>query len=67
MIEIHFIVNPTSNNGKSNEYFDKIENFLKSSHIKHFVYKTEYKKHAIKLAEVLMKYLMELKILKMFI
>ena len=51
MIEIHFIVNPTSNNGKSNEYFDKIENFLKSSHIKHFVYKTEYKKHAIKLAE----------------
>ena len=51
MIEMHFIVNPVSNNGKSNEYFEKVENFLKSSHIKHFVHKTEYKKHAIKLAE----------------
>ena len=50
MIEIHFIVNPISNNSKCNEYFEKVETFLKNSHIKHFVHKTEYKAHAIKLA-----------------
>ena len=51
MIEIHFIVNPVSNNGKTNKHFEKVENFLKNSHIKHFIHKTEYKKHAVKIAE----------------
>ena len=52
-MEIHFILNPISNNGKSLKNFEEITNFLKASKIKHFIHKTKYKHHATKIAREL--------------
>lgn len=46
-----FIVNPTSGNGKSKNIFPEIEEYLRKNNISFQSVYTEYKGHAVKLAE----------------
>lgn len=49
-MEMHFILNPIANNGKSANNFLEIEKFLKESNVKCFVYHTKYMHHATQIA-----------------
>ena len=49
-MEMHFILNPISNNKKAALQFLDVEKFLKQSKCKYFVHKTKYPQHAVKIA-----------------
>lgn len=50
-MEMHFILNPISNNKKSVQQFLEVEKFLKESKINFFIHKTKYPKHATKIVK----------------
>lgn len=50
-MEMHFILNPISNNKKSAQQFLEVEKFLKESKHKFFVHKTKYPQHAVKIVK----------------
>lgn len=50
-MEMHFILNPISNNKKSAQHFLEVEKFLKNSKCKFFVHKTKYPQHAVKIVK----------------
>lgn len=51
VLNILFIVNPVSGNGKSKKIFPKVEKYLKEHHIRYEVNYTKYKGHAIEIAK----------------
>ena len=55
MDRMFFIVNPVAGSGKCNALFSKCETILRERGIEYIVKKTEYKGHAVKIAEEAIK------------
>ena len=55
MDRMFFIVNPVAGSGKCNALFSECENILRERGIEYIVKKTEYKGHAVKIAEEAIK------------
>lgn len=55
MDRMFFIVNPVAGSGKCNALFSECETILRERGIEYIVKKTEYKGHAVKIAEEAIK------------
>ena len=50
-MEMHFILNPIANNGKSANNFLEVEKFLKDTNHKYFIHRTKYAHHATQITK----------------